>query len=103
MLLISDEAKLASRRGKDDEPIDWAKLAAKWARTVGGELAAQAGVCDFDARRRDHGPSPEVQEQAIRDALAQVQAQHSSWTTRDLMRSLASPMVPDFDAMSPDH
>jgi len=102
MLFITDEANLASRLGKDDEPIDWDKLAAKWDRTVGGELAAQAGVCDFDARRRDHGPSPEVQEQAIRDALAQVQAQHSTWTKSDLMRSLAWSMGPEFDAMSPD-
>src|SRR5258708_489612 len=102
MLFITDEANLVSRHGKDDEPIDWDKLAAKWDRTAGGELADQAEVCDFGARPRGHTPSPEVQEQAIRDALAQVQAQHSTWTKSDLMKSLAWSMGPEFDAMAPD-
>src|SRR5258707_9508834 len=102
MLFITDEANLVSRHGKDDEPIDWDKLAAKWDRTAGGELADQAEVCDFGARPRNHAPSPEMQEQAIRDALAQVQAQHSTWTKSDLMRSLAWSMGPEFDAMAPD-
>ncbi len=36
MLFITDEANLASRQGKDDEPIDWDALTAKWDATIGG-------------------------------------------------------------------
>src|SRR5258708_3490399 len=97
-----EEGHFRPRLGEDDERIDWDKLARKWDKTIGGELADQSEVCDFDARPRDHVPSPEVQEQAIRDALAQVQAQHSTWTKSDLMRSLAWQMGPEFDAMTAD-
>src|SRR5258708_4393522 len=49
MLFITDEANLASRHGKDDAQIDWNKLARKWDRTIGGELAGLTEVCDFRA------------------------------------------------------
>src|SRR5260221_1456368 len=75
MLFISDEANRVSRKAKDDTEIDWGKLAAKWDRDIGGQLAARAQqVCDFGPRPGGAAPPREVQEQAIRQALATVQA-----------------------------
>jgi hypothetical protein len=103
MLFITDEANLASRQGKDDEPIDWDALTAKWDATIGGQLAAIAeAVCDFAATPDEALPSPEVQEEAIREALAKVQASRSHWTHSDLMRSLAWSMGQEFCGMTPD-
>ena len=103
MLFITDEANLASRQGKDDEPIDWDALTAKWDATIGGELAAIAeNVCDFGARPDEAAPSREVQAQVIEEALARVQASRSTWTRSDLMRSLAWSMGQEFCGMTPD-
>src|SRR5260221_12952432 len=75
MLFISDEANRVSRKAKDDTEIDWDKLAAKWDRTIGGQLASIADqLCDFGPRPGGAAPPREVQEQAIRQALATVQA-----------------------------
>jgi hypothetical protein len=103
MLFITDEANLASRQGKDDEPIDWDALTAKWDATIGGQLAAIAdNVCDFDATPGEAPPSAEVQERVIEEALARVQAQHSTWTRSDLMRSIAWSMGQEFAGMTAD-
>ncbi len=53
MLFITDEANLASRQGKDDEPIDWDALTAKWDAMIGGESGRLARQPDRhpDARR----------------------------------------------------
>jgi len=103
MLFITDEANLASRQGKDDEPIDWDALTAKWDATIGGELAAIAeNVCDFGARPDEAAPSREAQAQVIEEALARVQAGRSTWTRSDLMRSLAWSMGQEFCGMTPD-
>src|SRR5215469_2128318 len=90
MLFITDEANLASRQGKGDEPIDWDALTAKWDATIGGQLAAFAEkVCDFGAIPDETPPSPEVQGRVIEEALAKLQSSRSTWTHSDLMRSLA--------------
>ena len=103
MLFITDEANLASRQGKDDAPIDWDALTAKWDATVGGQLAAIAeNVCDFGATPDETPPSPEVQARVIEEALARVQASRSTWTRSDLMRSIAWSMGPEFCGMTPD-
>jgi hypothetical protein len=102
MLFITDEANLAGRQGKDDEPIDWDALTAKWDATIGGQLAAIAeNVCDFWAAPDQAPPSPQVQEQAIGEALAKVQASRSTWTRSDLMRSLAWSMGQEFCGLAP--
>src|SRR5215468_27591 len=81
MLFITDEANLASRHGKDDEPIDWDALTARWDATVGGHLAAIAeNVCDFGATPDEAPPSAEVQARVIEEALAKVQGSRSTWT-----------------------
>jgi conjugative relaxase-like TrwC/TraI family protein len=102
MLFITDEANLATRDGKDDEPIDWDALAAKWDATIGGELAAIAeNVCDFGACPDEAPPSQDVQEQVIREALARVQTSKSTWNPSDLMRSIAWSMGQEFSGMPP--
>jgi len=103
MLFITDEANLASRQGKDNEPIDWDALTAKWDATIGGQLAAIAeAVCDFGATPNEAVPSEEVQARVIEEALAQVQASRSTWTRSDLMRAIAWSMGQDFCGMTPD-
>jgi hypothetical protein len=102
MLFITDEANLASRQGKDDEPIDWDALTAKWDATIGGQLAAiSERVCDFGATPDETPPSPQVQAQVIEEALAKVQASRSTWTRADLMRSLAWSMGQEFCGLAP--
>src|SRR5262249_15258935 len=98
MLFITDEANLASRQGKDDAPIDWDVLAARWDATIGGPLAA------IPAPGRGLGapPAREVQEQALREPLARVQASRSTWPRADLMRSIAWSMGQEFCGMPPD-
>lgn len=102
MLFITDEANLASREGKVDEPIDWDALTAKWDATIGGQLAAIAEkVCDFGATPDETPPSPEVQSRVIEEALARVQASRSTWTRSDLMRSIAWSMGQEFCGLAP--
>ncbi|HKB46457.1 MAG TPA: relaxase domain-containing protein, partial [Ktedonobacterales bacterium] len=102
MLFISDEANRVTRKAKEDTEIDWDKLAAKWDRTIGGQLASIAEqVCDFGPRPGGAAPPREAQEQAIRQALATVQAQHSTWTRSDLMRALSWSMGQPFAGMTP--
>jgi hypothetical protein len=103
MLFITAEANLASRQGKDDEPIDWDALTAKWDATIGGQLAAIAEtVCDFGAMPDEAPPSPQVQAQVIEEALARVQASRSTWTRAELMRALAWSMGQEFCGLAPD-
>jgi hypothetical protein len=102
MLFISDEANLASRHGKDVEPIDWDALVAKWDATIGGQLAAIAEqICDFDATPDEATPSPQVQSRVIQEALAKVQGGRSTWTRGDLMRALAWSMGQEFCGLVP--
>jgi len=103
MQFISDEATYYSRHGKDPGVVDWAKLAAKWDRTIGGHLAEIAGrVCRFGAKVEARQPSADEQQRAIELALAQVQAKHSTWTRSDMMRQLSWTMGPEFDALPED-
>jgi hypothetical protein len=102
MLFITDEANLASRQGKDDAPIDWDALTAKWDATIGGELARIAEkVCDFGATPDETPPPPEVQARVLEEALARVQGSRSTWTRADLMRSLAWSMGQEFCGLAP--
>ncbi len=103
MHFILEEAHFASREGKDDGPVDWDQLAARWDATIGGELAGIAGaVCDFNGRPPAGGvPSGEVQAQVIKNALYRVQREHSTWTRADLIRHLGWSMGPEFAAMEP--
>ncbi len=102
MLFITDEANKITRRAKDGQ-IDWDALTARWDATLGGQLAAIAEqVCDFDATPDEAPPSPEVQERAIEQALASVQASKSTWTRSDLMKNLAWAMGQEFCHLTPD-
>src|SRR6266487_1262775 len=95
----------SAARAKTTCRSTWEALTARWDATIGGELAAIAEtVCDFDARPGDSGTAPprEVQAQAIQQALARVQAEHSAWTRADLMRALSWSMGQPFAHMTPD-
>jgi hypothetical protein len=102
MLFLCDQANKITRGAKKEEQIDWDKLAAKWDATIGGQLAAIAEqVCDFDLQPDGAAPPREVQEQAIQQALASVQTQHSTWARADLMRALSWSMGQPFARMTP--
>ncbi len=103
MRFVLDEANLSSRKSKGDGEIDWDKLAAKWDATIGGELAGIAeAVCDFGEHAPGTAPSEGVPAQVIKEALAAVQARHSTWTRSDLMKYLGRAMGPEFAAMAPE-
>jgi hypothetical protein len=70
MHFIMEEAHFASREGKDDGPVDWDQLAAKWDATIGGELAGIAeAVCDFTGRApAGGGPAGGMGAQALKNA-----------------------------------
>jgi hypothetical protein len=92
-------------RGAKDGQIDWDALTAGWDATIGGQLAAIADqVCEFDAQLSEiaEPPSHEVQERAIEQALASVQARNSTWTRSQLMKNLAWAMGQDFAHLSPE-
>ena len=93
-------------RGAKDGQIDWDALTAGWDATLGGQLAAIAeNVCDFDARPEETAavelPSREVQERAIKQALASVQAKNSTFTRSDLMKNLAWAMGQESACLTP--
>ncbi len=103
MLFLCDQANQITRGAKKDERIDGDALAARWDATIGGQLA-QIGeqVCDFDAHPDGAAPPREVQERAIEQALASVQAKSSTWTRTNLMRALSWSMGQPFAHMPPD-
>lgn len=102
MLFLCDLANQITRGAKKQEQIDGDALAAKWDATIGGQLAEIAEpVCDFGARPDGTVPPREVQEQAIQQALARVQAEHSTWTRANLMRALSWSMGQPFAHMPP--
>ena len=126
LLYIRQEVTMASREGKEDGAIDWdaqiEKWEAKWdardgtslaqvAREVsnlrgpegGAESAAGSGA---EAGPRDPEPEPAApdaaaQTRAMQQALARVQAAHSTWTHADLMREIADVMPPAAHQMEP--
>jgi conjugative relaxase-like TrwC/TraI family protein len=103
MRFILDEANLTSRKSKDDGEIDWDQLAAKWDATIGGKLAAIAeAVCTFGGQVPGTASAGDAGAQVISEALAAVQAKHSTWTRSDLMKYLGRAMGPEFAAMAPD-
>jgi hypothetical protein len=103
MRFILDEANLSSRKPKGDGGIDWDKLAAKWDATIGGKLAAiAAAVCNFGGQASGSAPPRDAQAQVTKEALAAVQARHSTWTRSDLMKYLGRAMGPEFAAMAPE-
>jgi conjugative relaxase-like TrwC/TraI family protein len=100
---LADEATLASRRGKEDDLIDWDALAAKWDAESSGQLAGIGDqVCEFGGSLLTGPPSREVQQQAIQDALAFVQRKHSTWSRSELMYALCRKMGQEFCTMDPD-
>jgi AAA domain/TrwC relaxase len=101
MQFIMDEAHFTSRHGKEGT-VDWDVLGAKWDATLGGQLAGIAdAVCDFHGRRNDSVPSADVQQRAIDQAVARIQAGQSTWTESDFMQSLAWSMGDEFAGMEP--
>ena len=103
MLFIRHAARDFSRHAKEDGEIDWDALAEQWDGKIGGRLAAVADVT-LGVRAPGAGGTPgrEAQEQALRAALARVQAEHSTWTKSDLMKALGWSMGPEFAGMDPD-
>jgi conjugative relaxase-like TrwC/TraI family protein len=101
MVYLSLAANKISRKGKEGQ-IDFDVLTAGWDATIGGELAAIAGrVCDFAAAPGGAAPPRQVQEQAIEQALASVQAKHSIWNRADVMKNLAWSMGQPFAHLAP--
>src|SRR5262249_56202152 len=69
----------------------------------GGRAGATAdNAWDCGARPDQAPPSPQVQARVIDEALARAQAQRSTWTRSDLMRSIAWSMGQEFCGMTPD-
>ena len=116
---IQQEATMASREGKEDGEIDWdAKLAdwaAKWDERDGSSLAQVAqrvsnlGGPDGGTRAAGDrepepgGPAPtaDAQTRAMQQALARVQAAHSTWSRADLMREMADVLPAEARQMEP--
>ena len=102
MQYLCDQANKITRGGKEEQ-IDWDAIAARWDATIGGRLAAIAGqACDLDAQPDEAVPATEVQDEAIEQALAKVQAEHSIWTRADLMRALSWSMGQPYAHLPPD-
>src|SRR5262249_48111992 len=59
-------------------------------------------ACDGGGGGERGPPSPQVQARVIDEALARAQAQRSTWTRSDLMRSIAWSMGQEFCGMTPD-
>jgi TrwC relaxase len=98
LMFLADEANLVTRGGKDDEVIDWDKLAAKWDHRFEGKLAELAGkICHWGGRP-GHEPTEQDKRQAVAEALAKVAAR-STWTRSDLMRALSWSMGDRFSGM----
>ena len=98
LMFLADEANLVTREGKDDEVIDWDKLAAKWDHRFGGKLAELAGETCHWGGRPGHEPAEQDTRQAMADALAKVETR-STWTRSDLMRALSWSMGDRFSGM----
>ena len=102
MLFINDKAQRMTKQGKKAEPADWDAYTKEWDATIGGELAALAGLARFDVQPGDDEVSRLVQELTIADALVQVQSERSTWTRSDLARSIGWNMGPEYDQLTPD-
>ena len=116
---IKQEVTMTTRQGKEEEAIDWDKLAekweAKWEALDGTALAQVApnvssmrgpGGSAAAAGPREPepgGPAPDraAQTRAMQQALAQVQAAHSNWTRADLMREMATCLPAEARQMEP--
>jgi len=116
---IQQEATMRSRDGKEEGPIDWDALLEQWeadwdardgsslaqvARAV-SNLRGPEGDADAAGPREPEpgGPAPtaDAQTRAMQQALARVQAAHSTWTRADLMREMADCMPPEAHRMEP--
>ncbi len=116
---IRQEVTMTTRQGKEEGAIDWDKLAekweAKWEALDGTALAQVApkvsnmrgpgGSAAADGPREPEpgGPEPDraAQTRAMQQALAQVQAAHSTWTRADLMREIATCLPAEARQMEP--
>jgi len=105
---LKEEAWSTTRKPKDDAPIDWDALAARWDATLGGELAQIAVVLGLGpggtaAGRESGGPGPTPGEQlaAMGAALARVQAKHAAWTRAQLCGELADVLPPSIAELAP--
>jgi len=95
---LADEANLVTRTGKEDEVIDWDKLAARWDARFGGKLAGLADrICHWGGRP-GHEPTEQDKRQAVAEALAKVETK-STWSRSDLMRALSWSMGDRFSGM----
>jgi hypothetical protein len=112
LLHIANDATLQSRKGKDAARVDWDALAARWAATLGGELAgiapavsdargpdAEAPACDGGCEPGDP-PSREAQAQAVAKALVLVSDKQPAWTRHDLVKQLVLVLPPETRRMS---
>jgi hypothetical protein len=105
---IKEEVWSRTRKPKDDAPIDWAALAARWDETLGGELAQIAldlglgpGGAAQPRERGGPGPAPGEQLAAMGAALARVQAKHAAWTRAQLCGELAEVLPPSMAELPP--
>ena len=103
MLFIGDKAQRITKSGKPEKAVDWDELAAEWDATIGNELAGLVNVGRMDHQAPDVAEVPRpVQELTIRDALAQVQEERSTWTRSDLARAIGWNMGPEYDQLAPE-
>jgi hypothetical protein len=117
LLYIRQEVTMATRERKPEQVIDWDKLAeqweAKWDGWDGTALAQVAsGVSDLrgpegpsaqpgKAQPRGLAPDAGAQMRAMQQALARVQAAHTTWTRADLMREMAASLSAEAHQMPP--
>jgi hypothetical protein len=106
-------ANHASRAAKDDEPLDLAAEARRWAAQARASeagalepvLAAVSSRAGAGARRREPGPvarlSPEQEREVMAQALARVQEAQPAWRKADLIRHLGE-LLPDHVACAGD-
>ncbi len=119
LLYIRQQITMDTREGKGDGPIDWdaqlEKWSAQWDARDGSSLAQVAravsnlrgpeGDAGAGGQREPEpgGPAPTAvaQTRAMQQALARVQAAHSTWTRADLMREMADCMPLEVHRMEP--
>jgi len=114
LLYIRQEATMASRKDKEDGPVDQDKLLdqaeARWEaldgtrlRDVAGKVSNLRGPGTPRATAQPGaGPSADAQMRVMQTALARVQEHHSTWIRADLMREIADSMPPEANVMAPE-
>jgi AAA domain/TrwC relaxase len=104
---IAEDARVQTRTAKGDAEIDWDALAARWDKTLGGELAQIAADLGLGPGRAEpgragpEGPAVTEQREAMGAALAKVQQKHSTWTRAQLAGELADCLPASMAGMDP--